>query len=134
MLQTVILDARARWLRIAHVIGQTTAIPLFIAGVSWVSRGDWVLLGAAFVLASLAMAVAVLRRPLGWTVSYKGHQIRFFNHPIFGERLYIDGVLVDSGRVGFNVTLRGTIESGAGAGERITAEVRCSFVRLECRL
>jgi serine/threonine protein kinase len=47
-------------------------------------------------------------------------------HEIFGERLHIDDTLVDRGRVGFGVTMRGTIESGAGAGERITARSRCT--------
>jgi hypothetical protein len=51
-----------------------------------------------------------------------------------GERLYIDDVLVDRGRIGFAVTLRGTIESGAGAGERVTAEVKGTFLRVSCRI
>jgi hypothetical protein len=32
------------------------------------------------------------------------------------------------------VTLRGTIERGAGAGERITADVRSSDDALSCRI
>ena len=65
---------------------------------------------------------------------YKGHRIAFRNHPVFGERLYIDDVLVDRGRVGFAVTLRGTIESGAGAGERVTADVKCTLLKVSCRI
>jgi serine/threonine protein kinase len=61
-----------------------------------------------------ALVVAELRYPLGWTVSYKGHQIRFYNNMLFGERLLIDGALADRGRVGVNIQLRGTIETGRG--------------------
>ena len=50
-----------------------------------------------------------IRYPLGWEAVYKGHAIRFRNHPIFGERLYVDGQLVDRGRfVAWD--MRGTIE------------------------
>jgi len=58
----------------------------------------------------------------------------FRNHPIFGEQLYVDDQLVDRGRFGRSVTLRGTIERGAGAGERITAHVRSAASCLSCRI
>ena len=67
-------------------------------------------------------------------MTYKGHRIRFTNHPVFGERLYIDDTLADRGRFGFEATLRGTIEQGRGAGERITAQIRATFTRLACRI
>ena len=70
--------------------------------------------------------------PLGWTVWYKGHSIQ--NHAFLGERLLIDGKVVDRGRVRMNVTLRGTIDGGAGAGERITAETKATFSSFSCRL
>ena len=72
--------------------------------------------------------------PLGWTVWYKGHAIQVQNHAFLGERLLIDGKVVDRGRVRMNVTLRGTIEGGAGAGERITAETKATFSSFSCRL
>ena len=75
-----------------------------------------------------------IRFPIAPTVIYKDHRIRFYNNPVLGERLYIDGALVDKGGMGFNMTLRGTIESGAGAGERITAHVQCRFKRVSCQL
>ena len=68
--------------------------------------------GAALVAAGVLLALLVFRYPIGWTVLYKGHRIRFYNHPVFGERLYIDDHLADRGRIGFNVTMRGTIERG----------------------
>jgi hypothetical protein len=67
-------------------------------------------------------------------VAYKGHRVLFKIHPIWGERLYIDGVLVDRGRPGVHITLRGTIETGEGAGERITARSRAGLFSVSCRL
>jgi hypothetical protein len=72
--------------------------------------------------------------PLGWTVWYKGHSIQVQNHAFLGERLLIDGKVVDRGRVRMNVTLWGTIEGGAGVGERITAETKATFSSFSCRL
>jgi len=50
------------------------------------------------------------------------------------ERLYIDGRLVDRGRIRKRVTLRGTIEAGVGAGERITARMNAGLTRVSCRI
>jgi len=96
--------------------------------------GGTVILGVLMLLTLVALVWIELRYPLEWKTVYKGHAIRFRNHAVFGERLYIDDQLVDRGRFGSNVTLRGTIERGAGAGERITAHVRCSHASLSCRI
>jgi hypothetical protein len=104
-----------------------------MAGLGMV-RGGEVGVGLGLLGAAAVATVAALNFPLGWTVPYKGHRIAFRNHPIFGERLYIDDVLVDRGRIGFAVTLRDTIESGAGSGERVTVEVKCTFLRVACRI
>jgi hypothetical protein len=69
---------------------------------------------------------------LKWKVNYKGHAVRFKVHPIWGERLYIDDKLVDRGRPGINITLRGTIESGQGAGERITSRSKAALFTVSC--
>jgi hypothetical protein len=132
LLQTVILDAHATWRRKLQVVTQAVMLPILVAAVATGAGGS----NAAILLmgACLLLVAVELKYPLGWTASYKGHQIRFYNHPIFGERLYIDGVLADRGRIGISITLRGTIESGAGAGERITAEVRAALPKLSCRI
>jgi hypothetical protein len=136
MLQTVLLDATARWRRIAQTFAQGAAAAMIVAGLMLLRKPTPTTTAIAFVLIGLGVVIAFveLRYPLGWTVGYKGHQIRFTNHPLFGERLFIDGALVDRGRIGMNVTLRGTIEKGAGAGERITAEIKCAFLSLSCRM
>jgi hypothetical protein len=42
--------------------------------------------------------------------------------------------LADSGRIGVHVVLRGTIESGAGAGDRISAQARAGPFKFSCRI
>jgi hypothetical protein len=136
MLQTVLLDATTRWRRILQVVAQTSVVMLFFVGMAVLRRPSpvTVTISGVCIAAGLTLAFVEFRYPLGWSVSYKGHRIRFTNNPIFGERLYIDDVLADRGRVGINVTMRGTIEKGAGAGERITAEVKSAFLSLSCRI
>jgi hypothetical protein len=136
MLQVVLLDARTVWRRILHLVLQLVIMPFWwVGGQAIVGRNDLGAgVGAALVVGGVLLAFVVFRYPIGWTVPYKGHRIRFYNHPVFGERLYIDDQLADRGRLGFNVTMRGTIESGAGAGERITAQSRCTFVTVSCRI
>ena len=135
-LQAVLLDARTSGRRLLQVFTQGAVIPLTMLGVGAFVRptGAGAIAGVLLLAMVAGLVLVELRVPLGWTVSYKGHQIRFHNHAIFGERLYIDGVLTDRGRVGFSVTLHGTIEKGAGAGERITAQVQTHFTKVTCRI
>jgi predicted Ser/Thr protein kinase len=134
-LQVELLDAETRDRRMLQVITQASFLPLVILGSVLVSLGGIAATaGVVFLAACLVLVANELRNPLGWEVTYKGHRIAFRNHALFGERLYIDDVLTDRGRFGFEVTLRGTIEQGRGAGERITAHVRATFTRLACRI
>jgi hypothetical protein len=134
-LQVELLDAEIRDRRILQVITQASFLPSVILGSMLVSFGGAVAtVGVVFLGACVVLVVNELRNPPGWEVTYKGHRIVFRNHALFGERLLIDGLLVDRGRFGFDVTLRGTIEQGRGAGERITAHVRATFTRLACRI
>ncbi len=136
LLQTVVLDARATIRRWLQLVAQSGTAPLMIVGGGMVLRANGIdaIIGALMLLAVVVLVGIELRYPLGWEAVYKGHSIRFRNHPIFGERLYVDDQLVDRGRFGRSGTLRGTIERGAGAGERITAHVRSSASFLSCRI
>jgi len=136
LLQTVLLDARTTGRRLLQVFTQAAPIPILMVAFGALTRPAVASTAIAILLFTL-LAILVfieIRFPLGWTVAYKGHRIRFHNHALFGERLYLDDVMTDRGRVGFNVTLRGTIESGAGAGERITAHVTSQFTQIKCRI
>ena len=135
-LQVVLLDEVATTRRVVQVVSQTLFLPIVLLSLSLMWRGTTAgvaIGGAGFVLA-LALLLYEIRYPLAWTVGYKGHQIRFFNHPVTGEHLYIDGKLADRGRIGFDITMHGTIEAGAGAGERITARAKCSFRHISCHI
>jgi hypothetical protein len=122
MIRVLLLDGRNRGRRIAQQLvpmagAFVIAVGLSLAGLS---GHRWWLIGGA-VTGALALT-STMKLTLDWKVVYKGHQIHFQNHPFRGERLYIDGVRVATGGVGLKKTLRGTIERGDGAGERITAE------------
>ena len=82
----------------------------------------------------MALIVLPLRHVIGWDVSYKGHRIRFENDACFGERLLIDGQLVDRGGVGLQMVLSGTIASGDGAGDIIRATSHAGPVTFSCRI
>jgi hypothetical protein len=135
-LQTVLLDARTKGRRLLQVMAQFSLVPVAIFAVAAMLRPSGASGTTAVVLLAVCAALVAVELwlPLGWTVVYKGHEISFRNHPVFGERLYIDGVLTDRGRIGFNITLRGTLEKGAGAGERITAHVQTHFSQIACRI
>jgi hypothetical protein len=135
MLQVVLLEAETRARRILQVITQASFVPSLLVGAMLVNGGGlFTSIGVIVLAACATLVVHEVRHPLGWNVVYKGHRIEFRNHPVFGERLFIDGTLADRGRFGFDVTLRGTIEQGRGAGERITARVQARFTRLACRI
>lgn len=130
------IDACVTTRRMYQVAVQGGATPLTMAGIGLIVRGGTAsAVAGALLLLTIAVLIAIeLRYPLEFAAVYKGHAIRFRNHPVFGERLYIDDELVDRGRFGSSVTLRGTIERGAGAGERITAQIRLSYSLLACRV
>ncbi|MCI0724960.1 MAG: hypothetical protein L0338_39250, partial [Acidobacteria bacterium] len=67
-----------------------------------------------------AIGAATFAR-IRWEVPYKGHTIRFENHPWNGERLYIDGELVARGGLGIRMVMQATLKSGDGAGDSIEA-------------
>ena len=136
MLQTVILENTKRARRILQILAQVAVMPLFFSSLFLLARGDGAVRAAGVLLALILVVVVVaeFRYPLAWTAQYKGHRLYVQNHPVFGERFYIDGVLADRGRFGLLITLRGTIEKGDGAGERITATVGARIFHMSLRL
>jgi hypothetical protein len=133
LLQTVLLDERiGRPRRLLQIFNQALVFIPLVFAIQW-PQPRTMLVGAAAVAAAVA-AIVERRFPLGWTVDYKGHAIRVENHALLGERLYVDGRLMDRGRFRRKVTLRGTIETGGGAGERITADTRAGVLTFSCRM
>jgi len=134
--QTLLLDATTTARRVLHFCLMAGGAVLLAQGLVFTVRlhgtGRW--LASLVALVGVGLLLLVLRFPLQWEVRYKGHRIRFQNHPLFGERLYIDEALADRGRIGVHITLHGTIEAGDGAGERITAQSTAGFFTFGCRI
>lgn len=136
MLQVTLLDVTTVARRLAQNTLVIVAMMLIVFGPLLMvkTRGTGIAVGLTSVAAGVVTVVGLLRYPLRWPLSYKGHHIVFIVDPIRGERLSIDGRAVDRGRIGVNVVMHGTIESGAGAGERITAESKATLIRFSCRI
>jgi len=131
----VLLDAvdhRRRLLQ--HGLALLGVVLLLAAGAAFLlTRGLSATASIAAVLAIVAMACG-FRVTIGWTVPYKGHEIRFENHPIRGEALLIDGVTSGRGRIGIRNTLQAVVASGDGAGDLITAESVAGLLAFRCRI
>jgi hypothetical protein len=132
---TVLLDARATWSRLVQVVGPLAGTLLGAVGIAQLVRegggGAW---AGPVAVAGAILILATLMYSISWEVSYKGHRIRFQNHPCLAERLFVDGRIVDRGKVGVLNVLFGTIEAGEGAGDLITAISRAGFSTFSCRI
>jgi hypothetical protein len=134
--ETVLLNATNTGRRLVQTIIQLAGILLGAAGVGMLFResGGPSSLAVSTTLIGLAILVIALLTVIRWDVSYKGHTIRFENHPCFAERLYIDGEIVARGGLGVHMVLTGTIASDQGAGEVIRATSRAGFLSFSCRI
>jgi hypothetical protein len=131
-----LLDARVAGRRLVQTVLPITGTLLAAIGIAQAVRADgtWGSWAVAAAVVGVVLVVAALLYAVSWEVSYKGHRILFRNHPCLAERLYIDGVLVDRGGLGVTMTLRGTIQSGDGAGDRITATSIAGLWSFSCRI
>jgi hypothetical protein len=136
MSEQVLLDASNTGGRVIQSLLPLVGIVLGVIGVTMLFRA-----GGGVGVASVAMTVAgvvliglPLRHVIGWDVSYRGHRIRFENDACFGERLLIDGQLVDRGGVGLRMVLSGTIAGGDGAGDIIRATSFAGLPTFHCRI
>ena len=110
------------------VLGVIGVTMLFRAG------GGVGVVSVAMTVVGVLLIVLPLRHVIGWDVAYKGHAIRFENDPCSGERLLIDGQLVDRGGVGIRMELSGTIASGDGAGDIIRVTSHAGLPTMHCRI
>jgi hypothetical protein len=98
------------------------------------ASGGFTAVPVSLTVIGIGLIVVSLRQVIGWDVSYKGHTIRFENDPCSGERLYIDGQLVDRGGVGIRMVLSGKVASGDGAGDIIEATSRAGVPTFHVRI
>jgi hypothetical protein len=131
-----LLDARVTWRRLVQTVLPIAGTLLAAVRIAQAVRagGSWGGWAGATAVVGVVLIVVSLLHAVSWEVSYKGHRIRFQNHPCLAERLFIDGLLVDRGGFGVMMTLRGTIQGGDGAGDRITATSRAGLWSFSCRI
>ena len=87
-------------------------------------------LALTIIAAGLGLLVVSMMVQQIWDVSYKSHRIRFVNNPLRGERLYVDGVRVARGKIGFRSEMHAAISSG----ELLKVVADAGFFRLRCRI
>jgi predicted Ser/Thr protein kinase len=93
-----------------------------------------IVLGGLSLVGAVVFLVVASRQKQHWETLYKGHRIVFENGVLSGERLSIDDVLVARGGLGFRMELAGTITSGGGAGDIISAWTEARFRYYRCRI
>ena len=91
-------------------------------------------LGIGPLTTAILLAVAVARTKQRWSVTYRGHPIRFENSCLTGESLFIDNVRVARGGVGLRNEVRAFIQRGEGAGEEIVVLAEAGLYSFHCRI
>ena len=132
----VLLEASNTGGRVVQSLLPLVGTVLGILGVTMLFRADGGVgvLSVTMTVAGALHIVLPLRTVIGWDVSHKGHAIRFENDPCSGERLLIDGQLVDQGGVGIHMELLGTIANGDGAGDVINVTSHAGLPTFYCRI
>ncbi len=127
-----VTDRRIRRLQLAAVAG--SAMLSSVGFISFRSANVPTAVAAVALLAGVAgfMIAGSIRQR--WEIGYRGHQIRFENSPLTGERLFLDGGMVSRGGVGMKMELRAPIRVGEGAGEEIMALVDAGIFTLRLRV
>jgi hypothetical protein len=134
--EQVLLEASNTRGRLVQALLPLVGVVLGVGGVLMLVRagGGLSIASVAMTVAAVVLIVVPLRTIIAWDVTHKGHAIRFENHPYFGERLLIDGSLVDRGGVGLHMELTGTIANGAGAGDVIRVTSFAGIPTIWCRI
>jgi|SoiMethySBSTD1v2_1073268.scaffolds.fasta_scaffold00049_98 hypothetical protein len=132
----VLLEASNTRGRVVQAVLPLVGVVLGMGGVTMLVRvgGGLSIASVAMTVAAVALIVVPLRTIIAWDVTHKGHAIRFEADPCFGERLLIDGQVVDKGGVGLDMVLLGTIASGEGAGDVIRATSFAGIPTFSCRI
>jgi hypothetical protein len=135
-LTTILLDAADTNRRLVQQVVPLAGAILIVAGLAVAGRSTDAsrLFGGLAAGFGAGLLVAAARPLIHWDLAYKGHIIRFENHSVLGERLYIDGERISSGPFGYRKTLQGVIKSGDGAGDRITSESEAGVLQFRCRI
>ena len=94
--------------------------------------------GIALILGMMAAGFALFGAAAfikqKWTVTYKGHAIRYENNPFLGEKLFIDNKLAGKGKTGSRSEIRSVIAGGDGIGDTIIVRSEAGLFALHCRI
>ena len=106
---------------------------LLLAGAA-ANRPGGLALALWMIAAGLALFVVAALIKQQWSVTYKGHEVRFENNPFLGEKLFIDGALAGKGKIGFKSETRGAITTGDGVGDTVIARTDAGLLTLRCQI
>ena len=119
--------------RLQHGAVFAGVIVLLLAKVV-VNRPDGKPLALVTIAAGLALFVVAMFIRQKWTVTYKGHEVRYENNPFAGEKLFIDGLRAGKGKVGYRSEIRAVIAAGDGVGDTIIVRSEAGLLALRCRI
>ncbi len=125
-------DTRRRILQ--HALILDGILLLLVAGALIKATDNLKLSGMIVLAVGLVSILLGSFVKVRWTVTYKGHVIRFENDPFRGERLFIDDDPVAKGGLGVRMVLQDSIKQGAGTGDRIAAVSEAGLFRFRCRI
>jgi serine/threonine-protein kinase len=130
-----LLEGSDRAKRLLQHGGLLIVFPLGCTGVLMVFFNPHLLwLGFGLLAAAFVFGYGVSRIKQRWTVTYRGHPIRFENSCITGESLFIDNVRVARGGVGLRNEIRAVIPRGEAAGEEIVVLAESGLFSFHCRI
>jgi len=130
----LLLDVTDRKLRpLQHGVVLAGVVVLLVAGAA-AKRPEGIALTLWMIAGGLALigAAAAIRQK--WAVTYKGHDVRFENNPLLGEKLFIDNTSSGKGKLGYRSEIRAVIASGEGAGDTVIARTEAGLLTLRCRI
>jgi len=132
MAERVLLDATDKTLRpLQHGAVFAGVAVLLFAKVA-ANRPGSIALALWIIAVGLALFVAAAMVKQKWSVTYKGHTLRFENNPFLGEKLFIDNQRAGKGKVGYRSEMRAVIVSGDGAGDTVIVRTEAGLLTLRC--
>lgn len=133
--ETELLDATSRGRRALQVsVVYLGVLVLMVSGVVIRKSPGVPPAGGIGAIVGLMLIGVGFFIPVRWQVTYKGHAIRFENDPFRGERLFVDGRKVATGKRGSHTELTATIQANDGAGDRVIAVSDAGQLKFRCRI
>jgi hypothetical protein len=129
-----LLDATETTRRVLQHVEILAGMLLLVLALPMATRAEGRIWGEALALMGLMALLSGLQWKIHWEVPYKGHTIRFENHPLSGEKLLIDGEQAARGGLGVRMVLQGHIREGEGAGDRIEAVSHAGLMNFRCKI